>query len=592
MKWFIKHINNIPIRQKFVWIIVVLIIVPMITIYSIFFIQIKGEVNKREDGVIDASLNKVITDTSYLLDSCSAIARDIALDQRINEILDKDFTSTQEYFIEYYDLLRMQLQMYNSSYNNVIGVSVYVDNPSILSGGNVYGLTEEIIEKPWFQVLQSSQNNQDIIVWTDSHHIFKDRFYNRVTITRKMDEFTEYDRDKYVRIDIEESKINNILQEYYSIDYVITDQTNRIITSSLKDTSFTSREIDYFNIEAYTKDNRVISKTVEVMEGYEWRFNAIVSKSSLSQQLNQKASFIIILFLISLTFSLLMILIFTNSYNVRIRLLQKHLKKVENREYIVINEDVGEDEIGGLIHSYNKMTIQVNDLVNQVLKLKIREKDHQLEQVKAELKFLQSQMDPHFLFNTLNALLVVSSRNGYEEITDIIKYLAKTLRYLIEWDDNMIQLEQELAFTRMYLEIEKFRFRDKFSYNIDVDETYKHVLIPKLIIQPFVENACKHGIQKSKRPGNLEIRVYEDTSYLCIEIKDNGIGMSEDTIKHIFEQQTDSHIGIHNVAKRLEIHFEDLHKLDITSIENQETVVRIRLPIALLEYFEGLGDQI
>ncbi len=119
-------------------------------------------------------------------------------------------------------------------------------------------------------------------------------------------------------------------------------------------------------------------------------------------------------------------------------------------------------------------------------------------------------MDPHFLFNTLNAILVVSNRKGYEEITDIIRSLSRTLRYLIEWDDSMVPLEKEMTFIRMYLEIEKFRFRDKFNYEIDVDEELLQKPVMKLSIQPFVENACKHGIQASRNNGLLRIYVYQE----------------------------------------------------------------------------------
>lgn len=574
----ISKINDIPIRQKFILIYMGFILLPMLLVYTIFFIQLRDEVALRESNVIDQSINRVESDVRYLIGSCFSIARDIAVDQEINEMIDKEYDSSVDYFEVYYEKLRDQIQMYATSYNNVIRVSIYAKNDTVLSGGNIYTISTNVENSPWFQITKDIGFQESIVTWIEKDSILDSQSYNRISIIRKMDEFAQFDKDKFVRIDIAESRFNNILQETYNIDFVITDFNNRIVASSIPRKGIDASIDTNFDASIYTNKNSLVTRIIEPTENLKWKIIAIVPKQNLSDEINNYAGLVAMMLGGSLIFSVLFIIIFSGSYNARIQTLQKHMKKVENSEFITIEGDQGKDEIGGLIRAFNQMTRRINGLVNEVFKFSLKEKEHQLEQVKAELKFLQSQMDPHFLFNTLNAILVVSSRYGYTEITNIIKYLSKTLRYLIEWDDSMVPLEKELTFTKMYLEIEKFRFRDKFDFDIFIEDTLDQVLVPKLSIQPFVENACKHGLQATKSSGKLDIRIYEMDGYINIVVEDNGIGMTPECLTSVLEHQADSHIGINNVLKRLQIHYTDTYDFQITSVYGSGTKVMIKIP--------------
>lgn len=139
-------------------------------------------------------------------------------------------------------------------------------------------------------------------------------------------------------------------------------------------------------------------------------------------------------------------------------------------KFDLIQIDEGRDEIGGLIRNFNGMTAKINALINNVYKLEIQKKNLEMERVRAELNFMQSQMNPHFLFNTLNAILVVCTKNNYSDVTDIIKSLSKLLRRLLSWKEDLVSLEEELVFIEMYLKIEKFRFREKFDYQFEIEE--------------------------------------------------------------------------------------------------------------------------
>ena len=577
-KNLILLINNIPLRLKMILIYLTIIILPLILVYGLFFVKLRDEVELREATIVDQTLERVVSDINYLFSATTSISRDIAVDQAINELMCTFYDSQAQYFDVYFDKLKDQIQMYATSYNNVIKVSVYTDNPTVLSGGNVYFLNETALRSPWYANVNKSRRKEDVVAWSSPNPLNKGKFEHKISVVRIMDEFAQYNKTMVVRIDIEESRLRELLKKTYDMDFFLIDANDDIIASSLEE--YTNDDAYYltFEPEKFDKNYTLVQQNFYPSDDLAWRVAAIVPKQSLTDVINGYGGLLAVVSTLILVVSVLFIMIFSRSYNDRITILEKHMKRVENSQFDIIEGEYGTDEIGGLIGAFNRMTLRINGLVNEVFRFKLREKDHQLEQIKAELKFLQSQMDPHFLFNTLNAILVVSSRNGYQEITQVIRNLAKTLRYLIEWDDSMVPLEKELTFTRMYLEIEKFRFRDKFEFEIFIEGNLEKVLVPKLMVQPFVENACKHGIQASKNNGKLIIRIYALNDYVHILVEDNGIGMTKEKLTEVLNQNVDSHIGIQNVLKRLAIHYHGRQQFEISSEVNTGTKILIRIP--------------
>ena len=257
---------------------------------------------------------------------------------------------------------------------------------------------------------------------------------------------------------------------------------------------------------------------------------------------------------------------------------------VKNQNFELIQIAEGKDEIGELILSFNMMTSKINTLINDVYKLQLKKKDLEIQRVQAELKFLQSQMDPHFLFNTLNAVMAICVKNNYTDLTEVIKNLAKIFRRLISWKDDLVAVKEEISFTEMYLKIEKFRFLEKFDYEIEIDEKTLDLKVPKMSIQTLVENACKHGIQNSVDVGIIKIKVSLKDEFLYVDIKDNGLGIENSKLKEILEtlEAEDNfceNVGIRNVYKRLHLYYGDKVEFDIKSEMNKGTIVHYGINI-------------
>jgi two-component system sensor histidine kinase YesM len=209
-----------------------------------------------------------------------------------------------------------------------------------------------------------------------------------------------------------------------------------------------------------------------------------------------------------------------------------------------------------------------------VYKLEMQKKDIEVENIRAEYKYLQAQVDPHFLFNTLNAVLVFCYKNNYTELTAVISSLSKLLKRLLTSGSDLVTVSEEFDFIEKYLSMEKFRFGGRFEYEIHISQEVidSQLQIPKMSIQPIVENACKHGLQSSmddKR--RLVLRADIRSGSLVISVKDNGTGMDAQKVASILRRMEDpqyengdgssgkddngSGVGMMNVYRRMMMNY-------------------------------------
>lgn len=215
-------------------------------------------------------------------------------------------------------------------------------------------------------------------------------------------------------------------------------------------------------------------------------------------------------------------------------------------------EVLSENEIGSLTKSFNVMTHRIEELMEQNI--------HEQEQKRrSEMKALQSQINPHFLYNTLDSIIWMAEGKKNEEVVLMTASLARLLRQSISNEDEVVSIGNEIEYVRSYLTIQKMRYKDKLEFEIDVDPSIKYIKIVKLVLQPIVENAIYHGLKYKESKGLLIVRGYTRGENAFIEIADNGVGMDAETLKHIFERHKVNYhsngVGVYNVQKRLQLHY-------------------------------------
>jgi two-component system sensor histidine kinase YesM len=274
--------------------------------------------------------------------------------------------------------------------------------------------------------------------------------------------------------------------------------------------------------------------------------------------------------------------------------LKKILKSMREVQAGDFNQQVDvklRDEIGQLGKGYNIMVTKIRELIQDVYKSELSKKE-------SELRLLQSQINPHFLYNTLNSITWMSYREGADKTADMIQKLSDFFRYNLSQGADIITLEKEITIVENYLYLSKIRFADKLTYSIEVDERLAETPIPKLILQPIVENAVVHGIEPSDEQGYIHVKVSLSGESLLIMVTDNGIGIVPETLAKLrnsiqakaspINAEEEGSFALRNVRDRLYHHFEEGVEIDIVSRRNAGTTVKMLIPIRKSD--EARGD--
>lgn len=236
------------------------------------------------------------------------------------------------------------------------------------------------------------------------------------------------------------------------------------------------------------------------------------------------------------------------------------------------------DEIAEVADCFNTMVEDIKSLIDENYVITLKEKE-------SELNALQSQINPHFLYNTLDSLYWQATGTGQEELADSILALSDLFKLVLSRGSSEVPVEREMELIARYLQIQKMRFSKRLEYSIDVDEEAKDKIIPKLIIQPFVENAIVHGLENISTTCTLTVTASVRDNYLHFEVTDTGIGMTKEEVASLWEdnkQYANQRIGryaIKNIKERLEIKYGGDFKLEIQSEKGRGTKVIIDVPI-------------
>ncbi len=281
--------------------------------------------------------------------------------------------------------------------------------------------------------------------------------------------------------------------------------------------------------------------------------------------------------------SLLIILLFTNVFSSRVKTLSSKVHSVAGGNFNVNFEDSGRDEISQLYADISIMIENMQKLINDNYEAKLQSEAFKLNQMEAEFKALSSQINPHFLYNTLETIRMKAYVNNDRETADLVKKLGKFMRRCLEFKDGEVTLQSELEFTRAYLELQSARFGDRIGYSIYSEVAGDYMILP-LLIQPLVENAYVHGVEGSKSKGRIDVSVYYHKDCVYIDVTDNGQGMSPEKLKElehkleVSDTSSGKSIGLTNVHKRIRMYHGKRYGMTISSTEGKGTTIRLVLP--------------
>lgn len=574
-------LNNVRLRDKMLLMYFLAVFLPILITNLIFYNVTSGSVREQRIQDITVALEQMKNEFRREVEDALEISSVFYTDVQLNEIVETGYDHPADYIEAYDSYLRRILNSGSAVYNSVSEITLYVDNPTLLYSGGINYIDDQVKEEAWYKLIAGKNVTQPIVMRTGGNGQL-DSF----SIIRSMNYFnSQNDYSKYLKIDMRMPSIRQIMSNLnvQGKVYLLSGAGNIEYTTD-SNVNVMQGSVPYSSIEHEDKflEFRTDSFTTNNLNS--WTMVAVTPEDVVLRDVQQSLRFVIVLTCLNFLLPTLVIVWISRSLSVRLVRILKHMKKVKNQNYDTIEEAEARDEIGQLTGEFNRMTLQLESLINDVYVADIQKKNLELQRRHAQLNALQSQINPHFLFNALETIRMRSLMKDEDETARIIHNMAKIFRNSLVWKKDMVTLKEEVEFIHCFLEIQRYRFGDKIDYTVHAPAEEGHLQLPKMAIVTFVENASIHGIEPLKHGGRIEVHIVREGRSLICTIQDNGAGMSAEQVERICryldtEDEMGERIGIQNVIYRLKLYYGSRFRFEIDSSPGQGTRVQLSIPI-------------
>lgn len=323
----------------------------------------------------------------------------------------------------------------------------------------------------------------------------------------------------------------------------------------------------------YIKSNVIY--TVKSLENCDWHIVGVCYVDEMiTNKVERVASSLVVILFIVLLGTCFMGSMFSALFSKPVTQLVRAMGEFEGDNGEFVYQPVkGTQEIDALSDSFEHMVVRIQKLME-----KVRQEEISLR--KTELKALQAQINPHFLYNTLDAIAWLCEEERNEDAVEMVNALARLFRISISRGHELIPIEKELQHAQSYLQIQNFRYKNQFTYSFDVDEACLSYYCNKITLQPIIENAIYHGMDRMVDEGMIKIGIHQQDDRIVFTVEDNGVGMTEEQCREVLKKEPGDRagIGIKNVNDRIKIYFGDEYGLTIESELDVGTCVTITMP--------------
>lgn len=490
------------------------------------------------------------------------------------------------------DKLLEQLETIASTREDIVSIHLFTADGGLVTGIPTTGMRKNtrLLEQSWFK---SALDNPNHLTFSLPHiqNLFKDPYKWVVSMSKGV----SIQKDgKWVEavllVDVNFKTLDDVFRTVSlgkkGYVYIIDDSAGNIVYHPQQQLIYIG--LKYENVEQALKfsygkymdvsDGESRLNVVRTVNNIGWKIIGVSYMDEMVTTRKEISTFMIWLLVIVLVFILLISSFMSARISQPIKRLKKSMEMVEKGHFDTYIHVRGADEVEQLSRRFNLMVSRVRELMDQSI--------HEQEtKRKNELEVLQSQINPHFLYNTLNSVVRMVGNGKNEDVVKTITSLSKFFRISLSKGKNIITIGEEIEHIRNYLIIQKMRYKDKFDYEIQVDDEVLPYKTLKLILQPFVENALYHGIEYMVDEGLIHISVGKVNEKILFEIRDNGVGMSDETLKNILtghvKSDKGSGVGLRNVHERIQLYFGSEYGVKVESELEEGTTVKVWIPVFL-----------
>lgn len=559
--------------------------------------------------VINQHYSQAIADNlrvrSIILDittSLENISDDLFSDTALHDILREQYPSNGESYAACRTYTKMNY--YTNNYTEISDLTLYVNNRTICDYGNFKTAPDEVRDTEWYQRAQKSVGNY---LWmTIGTKDMGGTPVSKLALIRKIPIFNSGGEYAILVISIN----NNYLKTRVNNGTLKTElsATNGpIFYSNIpgNNGSMPGMDIDttqlYFKFSGITQYNGqedlVQVSTVVPVESTDSLYIITIDDKALPAA-NKLLFNCILIVIVNLLAAFIMVGVFSKTFSARIITLRQQMHKVSQGDYNIIEDFKGNDELVELFADLKTMIESIKKMDAEIFNERVTHQELINHQQEMQFMMLTSQINPHFLYNTLETIRMKAYKAGNREVSNAIKLLGKSMRHVLEANGKPGSLDSELEYIRIYLEIQKMRFLDRFDYDITVSEevnTHQYMIVP-LLLQPIVENSIVHGLENKESGGFIQISVFVENERLIISVSDNGEGMTKEVLDSLRErvysgmrEGTGRGIGLLNIYQRITLYYGRAYGIDIRSEQGLGTQVLIYLPISHEGKEEGTG---
>ena len=569
------------IRKKLTLFILMVSIVPLLIMGIFSFTIARRNLLEREKRNMRDYLSQAIQGMENTIDIYNNLSDYIAYNQTISNVIgykyeSSEYNSSFEVYKELRDVVDPLLSGVKYFNQDMEGLTMYVDSDIIKHDTTIAPLSE-VKDARWYGTMREKTDSE--IYW------FVEEASQKVYLVRNMPLLEDKDSSGYLYIEVEYSSIFDIFSRMESDKYgvVVFDENGNEVYNynSFSDRSHVvaSKAIldGIMPLEVTTSSyNLTYNDTnytlVKLVTDQDWTAVIYKPNSVINQSISSFISIVIVFSLLCIAASAIVGSFVSRKVVGIIGDMTENMKEVEAGNYEVTVKYDSKDEVGSLIRGFERMTDRINTLINEVYKGKLSQKE-------AEMKALQAQINPHFLYNSLSLINWKAIEAKQPDISRITLLLSKFYRTSLNKGKNITSIKDEISNIQSYIDIQLMMHDNEFDIKYDLSPDIMEYSIPNLMLQPLIENAIDHGIDiKTDGRGVIEIAgQMEGEDMIRLTVSDNGVGMSEEMAQQIISEGSRGY-GVKNVNDRIKHFYGEEYGITVESEEGKGTRIIILIP--------------
>lgn len=569
---------NMKFRKKLFWLYFFAAVIPFFISQIYSYNTLKNHLITQTKQNVFSSVSQINNNIENKLDKVLQISSFLYSDQILKGYLCKDYSDNVDFVDAYFGYINSYFPKILGSNPNIDFLRVYTTNLTFPSDGYfIFPLnSDSTAEKIYNERILASSNifYGNLRLNSSGKYVF--------TLYRLLD----YQSLNYpygvLTIDIREDELYSLIEkESLKNSIFIVNEKGRIFSCKNKDllnkniSDILKTDLPVLNksgsFDAVINDSR--SLVVYTTTKSKWKIISAVPYDSILKTAQISSAKLLFLSLIILVISIILVFLTSRLITKRITYLSSQVKKLESGNFDVKLKYAGEDELGQLSKSFHQMALKLKTLIKEVYEKEILKRN-------AEMDTLQSQINPHFLYNTLSSISALALQQNDFRVNEMVNYLSKFYRISLNNGKKIVTIREEIELTRNYINIQQIRFQDLLHITFDLDEALYEKKTIKLILQPLIENCINHGLWNDESGINIIIRLYGVESDIIFEVIDDGIGIGMEKQKNILVNQVKQATGysMKNVNERIKLYFGEAYGVSIFSRPGIGTYVKLTIP--------------